>query len=82
MYMYYIYTHVHIIITKAIHKNCVVVDKDLGSGVAILQMGKTVDDFNTLDKSYKFTLNLSATRELQYNNNTAKKTRQMTLKQD
>jgi hypothetical protein len=29
-----------------------------------LKNGKIVDDFNTLDKSYIFTLNVSATQEL------------------
>jgi hypothetical protein len=51
-------------IVKEIYKNYFVVDNDLGNEDAIFVNWKIVEDFNTLDKSCIFTLNVSTTQEL------------------
>ena len=49
-------------IKKEIHETYIAVDVELGSEDAICVNGKFVDEFNTLDKSFIFTLNVSATQ--------------------
>ena len=56
---------------KGTYDNYSVVNKDLTGEDAIFVKGKIVDDFNTLDKSSIFPLNVSSTQEPQ-NKNRAK----------
>ena len=50
-------------ILKGKYDNYSVVNKDLTGEDAIFVKGKIVDDFNTLDKSSIFPLNVSSTQE-------------------